>query len=327
MKFRILFFATLLFLAVRPALAWDSLGHMITAQIAWEELTPEAKAGVEASLARFNKAKAGDRKGEDAPYDFITAACWMDDIRSLRGQYSFGPWHYVTLPFTLEGLPVPPPEDGPNVIWGIERCADIISGKVEDPEIDRDQALVMLLHLVGDIHQPLHTTSRAGDLGGNLVLVPNMELTEEEEIFGSGKIGNLHAFWDSAYRRGFRGGKVTVLYEKSFYEAGKPSADHLKAMDTARREADILRKKHPASSEPGAFDPSAWALESHAIGYETSYGKLPEGAPSGRLVKLDEPYVTEAREIAGQRLAIAGYRMAALVNRLFAEPATESESP
>ena len=308
-------------MAVQPVLAWDSLGHMLVTQMAWNRLTPEAKAGVEAALVRFNGEKKCDRAAADESYDFVTASCWMDDARGLPDKYNFGPWHYVNLPFTPDGLPEPAAATDVNVIWGINRCVEIISGQAEDPAINRDQALVMLLHLVGDIHQPLHTTNRGGDAGGNKVMVPNVELSKEERLYGKSRWSNLHAFWDSSYRRGWRGDMATILYEAPLYDRERPVAGHLAAREIIQREAAEITAKYPAPTELGPKDSSAWAQESHAIGYETAYGKLPDNSPTGNFAKLDERYVNAARDVAGQRVAMAGYRLADLINGLFAPAA------
>jgi hypothetical protein len=315
---RLFFVALVLLFSSRPALAWDSLGHMLVTQIGWDRLTPEAKAGVVAALGRFNEEKKSDRGTPDEPYDFVTASCWMDDARGLPEKYDFGPWHYVNLPFTPDGLPAPAAEAGPNVIWGINRCLELISGRAEDPAIDRDQALVMLLHLAGDIHQPLHTTNRGGDAGGNKVMVPNVELSKEEKLYGKSRWSNLHAFWDSAYRRTFRSGLATLLYEAPLYDRERPAAGHAAARELIEREAAALVKKYPPPVDTAPADAAAWAHESHAIGYETGYGKLPDSSPTGTFAKLDERYVNAAREAAEQRVALAGYRLGALINDLFA---------
>lgn len=309
-------FLFIIFCCVHSAWGWDSIGHMLTAQIAWEQLSPEARAGVEGMLAKFNEQKASER-GEDAPYDFVTAACWMDDIRGMKDRYDFGAWHYVNLPFNRDGLPEPPDGEGPNVIRAVGRTLDVFVGKAEDPAISRGQALCMLAHTVGDIHQPLHTTNRGNDYGGNAVSVRNMVLSSEEQMFGKRKTGNLHGFWDGAYRRGFRDGKVTVLYDTPVYDVAKPVTGHLAALDLVRREADALRKKHPDLGAPDLDDPGAWAHESHAIGYDEGYGKLTDVSATGRVVVLDERYVNAARETAEKRLVLAGNRLAALLNRAF----------
>ncbi|MFZ4483772.1 MAG: S1/P1 nuclease [Chthoniobacterales bacterium] len=318
---RLLCVVSVLSLATQPALAWDSLGHMLVTQIAWDRLTPEAKAGVEAALARFNAEKKSDRGTLDEAYDFITASCWMDDVRGLPDKYNFGPWHYVNLPFTPAGLPEPAAATDVNVIWGINHCLEIISGRAEDPAISRDQALVMLLHLVGDIHQPLHTTNRGGDAGGNKVKVPNFELTKEEELFSQRREGNLHSFWDSAYRRGFRDGRAVVAYEAPLYDPAKPAAGHMAAREPIRRAAVMITSKYPTPGQLGPKDASAWAHESHAIGYEKGYGMLADNSPTNQKATLDEHYVNSAREVAEQRVALAGYRLADLINGLLAPAA------
>lgn len=301
------------------------MGHMLVAQIAWEQLTPEAKAGVEKALAEFNQQKTGERPADDAAYDFVTAACWMDDIRSMKDRYDFGKWHYVDLPFNKEGLPVPADEAGVNVISAIGRTQDIFTEKVKDSQISQVQALFMLAHLVGDIHQPLHTTNRGNDYGGNAVSMRNMILSSEERMFSKRKTGNLHAFWDSSYRRRFREGQTDVLYDMPPHDIARPVTGHLAAMEIIRREADTLRKKYPNLGAPDLDHPERWAQESHEIGYELGYGKLIPLSKAGRVTKVDEHYVNAAREAAEQRLVLAGNRLAALLNRLF--PAELGDSP
>lgn len=311
-------------IAVHSASAWDSIGHMLIARIAWEQLSPEARAGVKEAAAKFNEQKAEERGTEDAPYDFVTAACWMDDIRGMKDRYDFGPWHYVNLPFNQDGLPVPADEEGPNVIWGVRRTLDILTGKVESPEISREQALFMLTHTVGDIHQPLHTTNRGNDYGGNAVSVRNMALSSEEKMFNKRKTGNLHGFWDAAYRRGFRDGTVSVLYDMPVHDVAKPVTGHLAAMELILREADALRKKYPDLDAPDVDDPSAWAHESHVIGYDLGYGGLTDVSATGHVVILDERYTNAAREAAEKRLVLAGNRLAALLNRVYEKPAVNT---
>ncbi len=65
----------------------------------------------------------------------------------------------------------------------------------------------------------------------------------------------------------------------------------------------------------------------HAIGYETAHGKLPDNAPTGKFAKLDELYVNPARDVAGQRVVMAGYRLADLINGLFPPAAPRGVSP
>ena len=321
-----LVFIALFFTAFSAAQAWDSLGHMLITQIASGQLTPQAKAAVEESMARFNAAKKGEFSSDDASYDFVTAACWMDDIRALRDKYDFGKWHYINLPFNEEGAPAPDGEYEPNVLWGVERCTDIISGKTEDPMVDKDQALVMLLHLAGDTHQPMHTTNRNNDAGGNRVELKGVELTKEEELFSRDKKANLHAFWDSSYRRTFSDGKARVLYDAPIYDKEKPVTGHAAALDLIRKESEAIKKKYPPSVVTEQKDVAGWVQESHEAGYDFSYGKLPNQSKTGDSARVDEHYVTGSRELAQKRVAMAGYRLAALLNDLMVEK-TEPATP
>ena len=287
------------------ARAWDPLGHMLTMNIACGELTPKAREELDAAIARFSA-----KENPDAPYDAATAACWMDDARARTKEYN--EWHYVNLPFTREGTPLPEGSpQKPDVIWGIGQSEAIVKGAVEQAGIDRDQALVMLLHLVGDIHQPLHTTAN-NDLGGNKVNISNLKDQEVDLLFSKG--ANLHFFWDSAYRREFKDGEVAVSCAAPLYLRQAPVAGHLAAAELADREAAGIRKKYPPDSFGDILggNASAWALESHALGYELAYGKLPAGSP----VVLDIDYVEASRSCAEKRIALAGYRIATLLNRL-----------
>jgi hypothetical protein len=302
--------------ALLPARAWDPTGHMLVAQIAYDQLTPAAKAGVDAALARFN---AKDTP-HDAPYDPITIACWMDDIRARQTPEfkQYPPWHYVDLPFTADGMPVPDPSTGPNVILGLDTVEDILSGRTTNPAIDRDQAFVMLEHLVGDIHQPLHTTGRNDDAGGNKVKVANLKDPLADLIFSKG--GNLHFFWDSSYRRVARNGYATVLYEMPLYDRARPVAGHAAFEPTIRTEATALEKEYPPAIVTEQGDALSWAKESHALGFDFAYGKLP--ATTGtKPVTLPADYIEGARVIAEKRIALAGYRLGALLNQYFATPA------
>lgn len=310
----------LLGLALTSALAWDPLGHMLVTQVASAGLTPAARAEIDAAIARFN-----DRQKPDAPYDFVVASCWMDDARASTKE--FNEWHYVNLPFTRDGQPIPEgSRAAPHVAWGIAYCEALITGRKNDPTIDRDQAIVMLLHLVGDVHQPLHATSRNDDLGGNRVRVANLKDPLVDLIFTRG--GNLHFFWDSAYRRVYRDGSATVLYEAPLYAREKPVEGHNAARAIVEREAAALMKKYPPAVFSSQGDGPAWALESHVLGFDLAYGKLPP-ARENEPVRLTGPYVDEARVTAEKRVVLAGYRLANLLNHLLdpAKNAAPQASP
>ena len=110
MDTRTLFIATLVVPA--SAHAWDPAGHMLVDQIAWTQSKPEVRARVnELTRPLENTWNNGQ------PYHFITAGAWMDDMRSKKG-YEWSKWHYVNMPWTVDGVAFAIPEP-PHVVWAI----------------------------------------------------------------------------------------------------------------------------------------------------------------------------------------------------------------
>lgn len=301
MKRAVLFLAIVAALAI-PARAWDPVGHMIVNQIAYDHLTPAAKARVDKSVAAFNAKNQTN-------YTFVSAGCWMDDIRGRTKDYNT--WHYIDLPYNLEGEPFPV-DWQVNALWGIRLCTDIITGKRTEPGIDKDQALVMLSHMVGDIHQPLHTSNR-DDAGGNKVDVPNLQ-DPKTDLFPHWK--NLHTFWDTSYRRKFENGKVVELLLEPPYTQEEPIAGHNAAAPVIREQADAFQKNYSSEKYPATGDPVFWIKESHRTGYTEAYQKLP-GGDASNPVELDAAYVDNARGISQQKLVQGGLRLAALLNEIY----------
>ena len=88
--------------------------------------------------------------------------------------------------------------------------------------------------------------------------------------------------------------------------------------EATQREAAEIRKKYPPESfgDIDGGDAPAWALESHGLGYDLAYGMLPAGSP----VPLGQEYVAASRACAEKLIALAGYRLAALLNHLLNPP-------
>jgi len=293
--------------AVSPLRAWDPVGHMLTARIAYDRLTPEAKTAVDQAIAEFN------RKNQTA-YTFVTAACWMDDLRSKPEGKAYAPWHYINLPFVPDVEPEPGEGKPPNVLWGMERCLAILRGETTDENIDRNQALVMLVHLIGDCHQPLHTTSRQGDAGGNKVDITNLR-DPLLEIFPH--YANLHFFWDSSYRRVMKDGFAVEEYAPKFYPYSQALEGHTAAQPlVGEQAAKLLQARAPESLVLGGT-PAEWVRESHKLGYDLGYQKLP-GGEAADPTALTNDYVNAARACAQERIVQAGGRIAETLNAIYA---------
>lgn len=261
--------------------AWIDTGHMLIADIAHRDLKPRAAAEAE-RLLKFG--------GDDRTRDILGAACWADDFKTSEN----GPWHYIDHHFRVDGKPSRQKPDAENAVWAIEKFSmELVNMSLPDEQ--RARALRFLLHLVGDIHMPLHCVARdteaypTGDRGGN-------DFKFEEFELAGFQVRNLHFLWDIA----------CGLYGKT----ERPLSDHAQ-LDKL---AEGLRQANPRTSyaELKEPNPRAWSLEGLAIA-KTSVYNLPEGK------RPSEEYLASSKRICERRLTLAGYRLSDLLNRLLAQ--------
>lgn len=154
-----------------PALAWGKIGHRVTGQIAQIYLTDEARRQVQAILG---------------VEDLAEASTWPDFMRSSPEAFWQGPsvpLHYVTIPVGKTYAQVGAPEEG-DAITGLARFrATLLDDRAS--LADKQLALRFLVHVIGDLHQPLHA-GNGTDHGGNLF-----------DVSFFGRSTNLHAVWDT----------------------------------------------------------------------------------------------------------------------------------
>lgn len=171
MRFLPLLAAGIAILAPAPALAWGKTGHRIVATIADGYLSGRAHAGIRLIL------------GEES---LAEASTWPDEMRSDPDpwwQKAAGPFHYVTLPDGGAYADAHAPREG-DAVTALKEFAAV----VRDPSVSLERrrlALRFIVHIVADLHQPLHA-GNGRDKGGNAVKVRFM-----------GEETNLHAVWDS----------------------------------------------------------------------------------------------------------------------------------
>lgn len=318
--------AAALTLAPAPAHAWDDVGHMAIAIVAWRHMTPEARARAVALLraAPPGAGLAQLRPNEGSPEArdlalFARAATWADLVRDRRDSvrfatYHHGTWHYLSWywradsaghPVVVTGLPT----DSENVVERIDVLRPLLTDR-SAPVESRAVALAWVLHLVGDIHQPAHTASRVtsdspdGDRGANAVHV-----TED------GRSTNLHAVWDDllddapGQRAGGQG-------------RGAPGPNARLA--EAERAANAIERRMPADSAGSAVGearPEVWAQEGQALDESAVY--TPDLVDGGAL---PAGYMARARAVARSRAALAGYRLATMLNQTFGGTAPTATS-
>lgn len=308
------------------ALAWSGEGHMVIAGIAYKELSPEVKTKVGLLLkshpeySKWTNTFAGEMAGMDIEtYVFLRASTWPDEIRRKQNSYDHAQWHYIDYPlrapkFKMEELA----EHDNDVLFGLEESQKIVADASASAE-SRAAHLSWLEHLVGDIHQPLHCASYfskefpKGDKGGNSFYVKPAT-----------KAVSLHSLWDGLL--GTRNEPRSALNEATRIRADYPSS-YTRATEL----------------EP---DFHAWSLEGRKLALEKGYmkGKL-KSAPAPRKSRskrktsiieiapqvepaspktestnegaLPKDYTKEAKKVAEQQAAIAGYRLAAEIERVF----------
>ncbi len=295
----------ILMLACAQAFAWNSVGHMTVAYAAYRQLTPVEKARVGA-LLKLNPlysewltyVPAGTADADRDLYVFMMAATWPDEIKAMGSGYSgtdappkgeaaglndgYGAkklhkyWHFIDLPFSPDGTALPP-IGGPTAVDKIGAFRQALAAT--EPDLLKSYDLVWMLHLVGDVHQPLHCATRVtktspkGDEGGNSVVV-------------TGAFKELHAFWDGAVGTGdTKNFMVAVKVGQSL-----PQADPALVGD--QKEQD-------------------WATESFNLAKSSVY-VTPVGPGLGPYT-MDAAYTANAQKIAKERIALAGARLANLL--------------
>lgn len=162
----------LLSIAILFLVSWGVTGHKTVADIAFNHLTPKARSAVAELL------------GTQTMSDVAT---WADEVRSTPEYKNTGPEHYINVPagltqdeFTEQVMKMP--DD--NAYKALESYVDVLYD-TKSTKTQKTTALKFIIHIVGDLHQPMHV-SRAEDKGGNAI-----------QLRYDGKGTNLHALWDS----------------------------------------------------------------------------------------------------------------------------------
>ena len=257
------------------ALAWSNLGHRLVGDLAQRHLTPAANAQVAELLA-----------GEAEP-SLAGVASWADDLRRSDADAfkSTASWHYINFPVgTCTYRPERDCKDGNCVVGQIERQRALLVDRTL-PLATRRDALKFLVHLVGDVHQPLHSGNRT-DKGGNGFQVSlRTDLRPEayaQRDYVDGVMGtNLHSVWD--YYLLASAGLSAPLY-----------ANRLAA------------QPWPPKAATKSLDPATWAGEScKLVDAQHLYPKQHT---------LDQRYLDAQRPFAEQRIEVAAKRLSDLLN-------------
>ena len=287
--FRLWLLLTALFIFFRPAaaVAWGDDGHKVIAHIAEHYLYSRAREQIQALLA-------ADRDTLTLG-DFASRATWADKFRN-QAYAETEKWHYTDIEIDAPDIqsacygrkPLPPrtfASQGPPQACAVDKVIQFAS-ELADPEIPLDERLLafkFLLHLVGDIHQPLHSADDH-DRGGNSIYV----------VFGDRiRPIKLHGYWDSEIVHAI-GRSPEFVADAMIKQFGDKFATWSKG------------------------SPQDWAMETFNEAREHVYrvgdrvGEAKGGAP---VYRIDQMYEHQAHLIARQQLTKAGMRLAATLNK------------
>lgn len=286
---------------------------MAIAIMAYQQLPPKLQQQCVALLQahpkidKWQEKSVNDTPADAAMYTFAKAATWPDELRKSNSPYDHPGWHYIDYPLEPPDFPFVAglaPED--NILFGMKESEKTLEAAASTPE-QKAAALSWIIHLVGDLHQPLHNAELVtpqlplpeGDRGGNKLFVSV-----------GGNAINLHAFWDRLPGQAF----------------SPPYAANISSR---------LEREFPSASLPElqkGLDPAEWSLEGRTLAIDKAYlhGKLASSFdPKVLPPPLPPDYLRESKEIADRRLALAGYRLAALLEKILpqVEPSTAAPSP
>jgi hypothetical protein len=267
--------------ASRRVQAWGTQGHHLVALVATAHLTPMARQNASWLLA---------------PQTLSDVSLWADQYRDDNYQTSY--WHFLNIPPTATGYdrdrdcPLQPGVTAGSaadkwrdcavdrILYNRARLADVSLDRA-----DRATALKFLVHLVGDVHQPFHVLGV--ERGGNGIPV---------SVFGSENCGrdparpvpcNLHGAWDSS-----------LIAHRNLDDR-----QYLALLDDKIQQNGWQRRPIGGASE--------WAMQSHAL---AKAALLPSRG------HVDEPYYASQIPVLDERLALAGLRLAALINESLMSP-------
>ena len=309
----------LLILLVSGALstfAWDDVGHKITGYIAWQRMSPAARENVikilraapeDSQLATFYMSYGAEPEETRKREFFMLTATWADIVRD-RGfktrfeKYHKGNWHYADTFWKQVGGKVEELSGLPEGGLGVEKLIEL-DKVIRDPLAsngDKAIAIAWIMHIGGDLHQPLHTSARVtdlepkGDQGGNLFLLSPPGVKRADQV-------NLHWFWDS-----ITGRNIPLKGEQCERDYIEPIAQQ-------------IMKKYPFEKvqthlKLGQYD--AWQKEGFALN--------PTAVFSSDLKRNEMPsdkYRKNAFEVSERQFAMAGYRLGETLNAIFGAPA------
>ncbi|HTY25213.1 MAG TPA: S1/P1 nuclease [Desulfomonilaceae bacterium] len=274
-------------------LAWNKSGHMISAAIAYADLKERNPAVITKIIEVLKQhpdfqSMWSDQLSQVDDPDLcliMLAARWPDDIKKQTHKYNH--WHYVNIPYRpgTNGVLIP---QGESIVTAFPDKLSIAKSQSANDK-DRAVALCWMLHLIGDVHQPLHTIALIteqfpgpkGDEGGNLFFIRERPNSSTKD---------LHALWDDLI-------STSEEFRTVLNKAG-----------ALRNKPDMKRDNFTEQLAIPSFND--WAVATYKVAIELAYlnGTLKTGTEDDGAV-LPSGYKDKAHEVAERQIVLSGYRI------------------
>lgn len=318
---------TALLLVILPfgAHSWNDAGHMITGIIAYQQMSQDSRGAIVERLVQHKRFKQDFAQlmpldvpsSDEGMWLFAKAATWPDMARHFRHvglgrsdlvfEFHYERWHYASMPIFLNeedrmawsALGVGLQKEwtsglnltGLNALQALRRALQMQSHTTADSE--KALLLTWIFHLVGDIHQPLHTAGLfsegafpKGDRGGQGL-----------SVFAH----TLASLWDSAVASGTTWSSIKAL------------AQALVLLHGSKAEAAVAKE-----------NPELWVSESYALAESVVYTPMILSAAAAYsspqrdiAITLTDQYTEKMKATAHERATIAGFRLARLLQELY----------
>jgi hypothetical protein len=302
------------------ACAWNSTGHMTIAELAWRAMsTGERQAA--SQLLRHHPHYAELLEAELAPgvdhdeWVFLRASTWPDLVRpAMPGRppkpqhitnYHRANWHFINLPYILpaDQATFNPATHQPPTTNAVERLI-ALEAELKSPTANvtnRAIALCWYLHLLGDLHQPLHCTAwfspefpgNTGDSGGNAIAIkPNFSPVK------------LHSFWDE---------RLGTSENYTFIDHAADTIETNPLLTRAKLKELKNHKTYPSWANESLVYAGAFAYLDGTL----EHAKYHEHITGAEVPDLNSNYEDNARTLSQRRIAVAGIRLGRKLKQIF----------
>ena len=263
--------------------AWFDAGHMISSWIAWEKMTPKTRAEVQTLLDQLQHQPPNTRQ-------FVEASTWMDGIKD-QGLPITRYWHTIGQDRITEDVKGPDHQHG---VWVASEAIKTLSNPKAN-DFTKAFMLRALMHIAQDLHSPLHVCDDSPD-GNPEIRACYKKFLIQPVNHGKESLANLARLWDAG-----------VLAFPAV------RADEPESLSIVQDYGRQFLNNTPAQELPSLTDenPMNWAKESLKIRNEFALSHIKPGQT------VSETYLKRGQDYARQRIVTAGYRLAAVLNRIF----------